>query len=281
MLGGSAHGSWLKPAWLALVFGLIGCAVTPAADFATMMVEATFKLTNSTFNVTCFLVHREAPDSALYLVTAAHVLELAKEDTATVVLRERRPDGSYQRRDYTLATRREGKPLWLRHATEDVAILRLAEQPPVAVAALPLSTLADEARLATAGLHICSPVFMLSYPAGLEANEACFAVARPGIIASHPLLPVDRYRTYLASLTTFLGDSGGPLFVRDADGNPLVIGLVMGELRRDEGVTMEYEERMIHHRVGLAIVVHTQFIREVIEQAAKQAGNGPGQKRAR
>ncbi|MCX6904758.1 MAG: serine protease [Verrucomicrobia bacterium] len=277
-LGSSSRPQLMKQAWLSVLFGLIGCAATAASDFATTVAEATFQVTNSTVGATCFFVRREARNSALYLVTAAHFFEHSKGATATVALRERRPDGSYCRCEHILATSREGQRLWVRHATEDAAVLQLSEPPPVAVAALPFSALADEARLSAAGVDICTSVFVLTYPARLEWNEAGFPVARQGIIASHPLVPVERYRTYLANFTTFHGDSGAPLFLRDTKGHPLVIGMVTGELRRDEAVTMEYEEQMIHHRVGLGIVLQTQFIRETIELAAKQPATDPGKK---
>ena len=259
----------MKQFYLAVWFGIFGCVIASAADFATETLEATFKLFHKDSTGTCFFLRREA-DPNLYLVTAAHVLERTKGETAIVVLRERRADGTYQRRDHTLPIRREGQPLWRRHATEDVAVLRLAGTPPVPVAALPLEALADEARLTAAGLHICSALFVLTFPERFEANEAGFAVARQGIIASHPFRPIQTQHTFLADFTTFAGDSGGPVFVAGADGHPLIVGLVLAQFRHDERVTMEYEERTIHHPLGLGTVLHAQFIRETIEQAAKQ-----------
>ena len=128
---------------IAALFAIISSTVASAGDFATEMVEATFKLFNADSTATCFLVRREAPDQSLYLVTAAHVFDGVKGDTAIVVLRARRDDGSYQRHDYTIAVRHEGKALWVRHPKEDVAALRLSQPPPVLVAALPLSAVAE------------------------------------------------------------------------------------------------------------------------------------------
>jgi secreted trypsin-like serine protease len=236
------------------------------------MLDATFKLFHVDSTGTCVVVRREAPDPSLYVVTAAHVLERTKGGTAIIVLRERRADGSYQRRDHTIAIRRDGKPLWVRHATEDAAVLRLVEAPPIPVSALPLAAVADEAGLVAAGLHICSPLFVLTYPQRFEGNDAGFAVARQGIIASHPFLPVQRHHTYLADFTTFAGDSGGPAFVAGTDGHPLLVGIVLAQSRHDERVKTEYEERILHHPLGLGTVLHAQFVRDIIEQAAKQNG---------
>jgi len=264
----------MKHILLAALFGLwmASAAPAPAGDFATATLEATFKLFHADSTATCFLVRRDGKDEGVYLVAAAHVLERTNGETAILVLRERRDDGSYVRRDHTIAVRREGQPLWTKHPTEDAAALRLTEKLPVPVAPLPLSAFADEAGLAKAGLHICSPLFVLSYPQRFEGNEAGFAVARQGIIASHPFLPVARHHTYLADFTTFAGDSGGPVFVAGAEGpqgEPLLIGMVLAQFRHDERVTTEYEERTLHHPLGLGSVLHAHFVRETVELSSK------------
>lgn len=258
---------------IAGLFGMFSCVVSYAGDFATEMLDATFKLFHEDSTATCFFVRRETPDTNLYLVTAAHVLERTKGDTAIVVLRERRADGSHERRDHTLAIRSNNKPLWVRHATEDIAVLRFSTPPPIPVGSLPSSALANEAGLTTEGLHICSSLFVLTYPQRFEANDAGFAVARQGIIASHPFLPIQRYHTFIADFTTFAGDSGGPVFVAGTNGHPLLVGIVLAQFRHDERVTLEYEERTIHHPLGLGIVLHAQFIQDTINEAAKESMN--------
>lgn len=240
-------------------------------DFATAMLNATYKLFHKDSTGTCFLVRRSADDRNLYLVTAAHVLERTQGDTAIIVLRELRDDGSYKRRDLVISVRREDKALWTRHPVQDIAVLRLTQPMPVPAASLPLASIADEARLEKAGLHICSGLYLLTYPQRFEANDAGFAIARQGIIASHPFLPIHEYSTYFADFTTFAGDSGGPVFVAGSESEPLLIGIVLAQSRHDEQIKTEYEERTIHHPLGLGTVLHAQFVRDVIEQAAKQA----------
>ncbi len=264
----------MKQQILALLFGTLICGTAQAGDFATEMLDATHKLYHANSTGTCFFVRRAAPDRSLYLVTAAHVLEHTKGETAVVVLRERLPDGTDRRRDHTITIRREGKPLWTRHATEDAAVMRLIEPPPVSVAALPMEALADEERLKAFGLHICSSLFVLTYPERFEANKAGYAVARQGIVASHPFLPIATHPTYLADFTTFAGDSGGPVFVPASDTRPLVIGIVLSQFRHDELMKMEYEDRTVHHPLGLGTVLHAQFVRETIEQAASPDNAG-------
>ena len=44
--------------------------------------------------------------------------------------------------------------------------------------------------------------------------------------------------------------------------------MVFAQIRHDEHVKMEYEERSIHYPLGLGEVLHAQFVRETIEQAA-------------
>jgi hypothetical protein len=260
----------MNRAFLAILITVSAAQTTVAADFATAVLEATFKLFHPNSTATCFFVRRDAPDTALYLVTAAHALEHTKGDTAIVVLRQPKDDGSFERRDHTIPIRRDGKPLWVRHETQDIAVLRLPDPPPVAVAALPASVIADEARLKTAEVHICSPLFVLAYPQRFEANGAGFPVARQGIFASPPLLPVRTHPTYLADFTTFAGDSGGPVFLAGADGQPLLVGIVLAQFRHDERVTNEYEERIIHHPLGLGMILHAQYVRDTLEAAAKQ-----------
>ena len=266
---------------ITLLLGVVGCAVSAEEDFATEIVHSTFKLFHADSTGTCFLVQRESPDKNLYVVTAAHVLERMKGNTAIVVLRKQLSDGSYQRHDHTVTIRRDDKPLWHRHATEDAAVLRLTDPPPFPVGSLPLSAIADERSVSAAKLHICSPLYLLTYPQRFEANKAGFAVARQSIIASYPFLPISKYSTYFADFTTFSGDSGGPVFIASTPDQPLVVGMVLAQSRHDEHVTTEYEKRTIHHPLGLGTVLHAQFIRDIIEQSAKSDDNRADQPNGR
>jgi Trypsin-like peptidase domain len=256
---------------LASLLSAILLHTASAADFATEVMEATFKIFHPDSTSTCFLVKRDAPDEATYLVTTAHTVERMKGKTAVLVLREPKPDGSYLRHDYTIDIRDGDTPLWSRHEKQDVAVLRLVKPLPVAVKVLPLSVLADEAALKTSGVHICSPLFVLTYPQRFEANGAGFPVARQGIFASPPLLPVPAHPTYLADFTTFAGDSGGPVFIETADRRPLITGIVLAQHHHEDKLKSEYEDRVIRHPLGMGTILHASFVRETLEQSAAAA----------
>ena len=264
------HFSRMKLSLFTTLLGIVGFAFTVFADSATEMVEATFKVWDPAVTGTCFLVKRDAPDEAIYLVTAAHVFEGMKADKATLVLRERREDGTFKKREHKLEIKNAGKALWVRHPKDDVAVLRITSALPVPAPTVPMNALADEARLKAAALGVTSQLFVLTYPTSFEANEAGFPVARQGIIASHPLLPYGKKHTFLADFTAFDGDSGGPVFIPGGDGHPVVIGMVIAQFRSDEKVKSKYEERSVHYPLGLGDVLHAKYVRETLEEAAKQ-----------
>ncbi|HEY3318869.1 MAG TPA: serine protease [Planctomycetota bacterium] len=254
----------------ALLILVFTCSATFAADFASELMEATFKLFHPDSTATCFLVKRDAPDTALYVITAAHVLERTKGETMILVLRRPKDDGSFERLDHTIPVRRDNKPLWVKHEKHDVAVLKLTTTLPVAVAAMPAALIAGAAELKAANVHICSPLFVFTYPQRFEANGAGFPVARQGIFAGPPLLPAQTHPTFHADFTTFAGDSGGPVFIAGSDGHPLVVGIVLSQQRHDEKVKTEYEELTIHHPLGIGTVLHAQYVRETLDLAAKQ-----------
>ncbi len=258
--------------WIAVLFTL--CLASGerlnAADFATQVMEATFKLYHPDSTATCFVVQRAATDQApatLYLVTAAHVLEKTKGETATLVLRTAQPDGSYERHDHSIPVRTGETPRWVKHATHDVAVLKLADPLPVPVPALPEVVLANAEQLKASGVHLCSPLFVLTYPQRFEANGAGLPIARQGIFASVPTLPITKQPTFFADFNTFAGDSGGPVFVAGEGGQPLLVGIALAQSHQEEKSVGEYEEKLVRRPLGLGTVLHAQFIRETLDLA--------------
>lgn len=246
-----------------------------AQDFATQTLNATYKLFNKASTGTCFFIRTtpEATAKNVILVTAGHVLSEMSGDTAIVVLRQPQGNGAYQRRDWSIPTRQDGKPLWTVNPTHDVAVMRVRLPDDAQVTALPLSSLATEKDLLEINLHITSPLSVLGFPTRFESNTAGFPVGRHGSVASFPLTPVALYNTFLADFATFPGDSGGPVFVLDTrqerNAAPLILGLVLAQIRHDEKIQSEDEEQTIHHPLQLATILDAQFIRDAIEQVPK------------
>lgn len=265
----------MKPLLMAALLIFTGQApATPVAgDFATEVMASTFKFYDPDSTSTCFLVATDGPASARYLVTTAHTVERTKAATAILVLRQAKPDGSYSRHDHTITIRKDNKPLWIRHKSQDVAVLRLADPLPVDVPALPLARLTDAAGLARSGVHVCSTLFVLTYPQRFEANGAGFPVARQGIFASPPQLPIVTHPTYLADFTTFAGDSGGPVFIEGSDKRPQIVGMVLAQHHHEDKSKTEYEERVIKHPLNMGTILHSQYVLDTLAEAQK--GNVP------
>ena len=266
-----------ESALLLTLFSVVLCARAFGEDFATQTVNATYKLFNKNSTATGFLV-RPPGDAAkgVILVTAGHVFEKMAGETGIIVLRKPLADGTIKRRDFSFAIRAESKPLWKKHATEDVAVMRIDLPDDANVTPLPFESLATEEVLKEINLHITSPLHVLGFPARFEANAAGFPVARHASVASYPLTPITLHKTFIADFSTFSGDSGGPVFLPDArrkeaaeNSPPLIVGMVLAQFRHDEKITMLYEERTIHYPLALATVLHARYVREAIELLSK------------
>ena len=75
--------------------------------------------------------------------------------------------------------------------------------------------------------------------------------------------------TFLADFTTFSGDSGGPVFIKTADGHPLIVGIVLGRGFQDLKHEDEYGEQLVHYPLGLGIILRAQCVRDTLDAAAK------------
>src|SRR4051812_5822908 len=104
---------------LACVVALGSLNTSRASDFATEMMEATFKLDDAGSHATVFLVRRDPRDAAIYLVPAAHVRGDNTAESVVIALRKANPDGSYERVNYNLRLRRDGRPLWVLGEEQD------------------------------------------------------------------------------------------------------------------------------------------------------------------
>ena len=245
-------------------------------DFPTLMMRATVKLNHELSTATGFVLRQSRPnqESRSILVTAAHVIEKMTGNDAKLMYRVREAEGTYKKEAMPLVIRRDGQPTWVKHPTEDVALMVITPPEKSDIPELSTDLLADDDRLRQSKIHPGQIVVCLGYPHRVEANEAGFPILRTGSIGSFPLVPAKVNKTFLLSANTFEGDSGGPIFVTDshrkADGSieeiRMILGLMHGQHFLDEDMVMIYGSTKLRHRLGLGIVVQAAFIRETLQQ---------------
>jgi len=258
--------------WASL-FVLVGTSLT-ADDRLERILSGTFRLADERSSGVCLLIERkpaaEAEQTGLALVTAAHVLEGMAGGECQLMLREARPDGTFVRRETTIPIRENQTPRWRKHTEQDLAALPVTLPENVAVSPFRFAELADEPAILAKRVRVGQSVWIPSFPAKMEANEAAWPVLRQGVIASYPLAPVQVTKTFLVDVRTFGGDSGAPVVVLPAsdghaDGEILIAGLVLGMHRQTDKATLPFEELTFHTPLGLAVVAQAHFIRETME----------------
>ncbi len=240
-----------------------------ADEAAEKLVLATYKLANDASTATGTVYRRateEEGKSQRFLVTAAHVFEAMKGESFTLVSRARREDGVFLRQEIQIPIRQAGKPLWKKHASQDVAVLLLPES--VSVEALPFDCLATEEILAQ--VHVGDDLRLAVFPERSEANPAGFPILRGGVLASHPLLPVKPHPAFLVDTTAWTGDSGGPVShasLRSPSGGPVVVGIVRGMRNITDTVKeSRFVERKTHYPLGISEVLQAALAAELIRE---------------
>lgn len=206
---------------------------------------------------------REEGGSQLLLVTAGHSFR-PKADTAKVIARKKREDGKYDRVELRVPLVQDNKPLFVVHPEADVGVLRLV-QDELRPFALPLECLApaDDAKT---GLRLGDDIWISGYPVGIEGTTDGFGLLRRGTVASFPLTPVKKFKTFVVDAATLGGDSGSPVIVR-AGGDrtrPMIVGVMVGKHLQASKITLNLEERTIQQPLDLGIVVQAEYIRQTI-----------------
>jgi hypothetical protein len=267
----------MKYPLMILLVMLLG-ATTRAEDtnLNTQLMRATVKISHAKSTATGFLLS-PGDGQRFVLVTAAHVLETTTGDETTVVFRQRKAEGEYVKMPLKLAIRKDGKPLWKKHPTADVVAIWITPPPDADLPTISTDLLASDESLREHQIHPGDNLAALGYPHREEGSEAGFALLRAGPIASFPLLPTAKTKTFFLSANIFEGDSGGPVYLArnsrgsdDRDEPQLILGLISAQRFLDEEMKMIYGTTKVRHRLGLAIVIHASFIRETINMLQQE-----------
>ncbi len=245
-----------------------------AASDAMAALSASFRIAGGDSSGTGFAVAIPSADKtaeAIVLVTAAHVFSEMKQQSCQLILREPRPDGTFVRKEQTAPIRSGKRPMWRKHPDLDIAVLPITLPDNVAITPFSLDQLADESFLKSDQIQVGQPCVVPCFPAKLEANGAGWPILRRGSVASYPLHPIAKDKTFLLDYSSFGGDSGAPVVTRPIirgenakSALPMVVGIVIGMQRQTDKTVIPFEERTVHHPLGLGICIHAHFIRETI-----------------
>jgi hypothetical protein len=259
-------------------------------ELNTVLMESTFMIQGQSAHGaalgTVFIVARPIPNTTpprgyLVLVTAAHVLEEMQGDTATLSLRRRVDEAtnSWVKVPMPLNIRTNGQPNWKRHPEADVAVMYVSissDAPVTQFKPITVSMLVDDKMLTEYKVKPGDELRCLGYPLGVSSNNAGFPVLRSGRIASYPLLPTERTKTFLLDFRVFKGNSGGPVYfvermrpIANSLGTfvnyHFIMGLVSQETLYTEHSGGPYSEEIHQTQLGLATVIHSSLIKQTIE----------------
>ncbi len=265
----------------------------PEVLMSDIFINSTYKIQGTdhegrTITGTVFIIGHDFPEiphlpgqSTIVFFTAAHVLEGIKGDCATVFLREK-TGKVYKKIPYDLQIRYKDKPLWIKHPEVDIAAI--FPQKPLGIDLNVPSTvnIATDEIFETKQLITGDKLFVLGYPFGIEANNAGFPILRTGTIASHPLSPIKDYKTFLMNFDVFGGNSGGPVFMQNRDSYGDITGdhnYIVGIVIENWFITKQVKDlEKIHpmdqKELGLAVVVHAQYMKELLQNIKVVPGQG-------
>jgi hypothetical protein len=249
------------------LLGPVNLTAAGSPDIATEVVEATTMLRGKNSTATCFLLRR--PSTArpgqddFLLVTAGHVLGAMESEDARLLLRKPRTDGTYQADVMTIKVRAKGKPLWTKHPEVDAAAMPCPLPKGTGLVPLRLNALATTNMTEGGRLAVAGALRFASYPFKVVGTDG-FPTVRHGTVASFPLFPVNRYKTFLIDCATSEGDSGGPVFLleghHDKDKEEhgprgFIVGMIYGRGSDPDTKT----------DLHLAAAIHAAYIRETVD----------------
>lgn len=260
------------PAVLFLLFLLVSPSRIKAEDLNTQLMRATVKISHAKSTAAGFVL--TVGDGAKHvLVSAAHVFDNTPDDKTTVIFRSQQAEGEYKKEPVELIIRQDGKPLWTKHPTEDVAVIAVTPPEHADLPLLSNNLLATDETLKLHQIHPGDRLACLGYPHREEGSPAGFPLLRAGVVASFPLLPTAKTKSFYLSANVFEGDSGGPVYLNresretpDAADVNLIMGLISGQRFLDEEAKMIYGAAKFRHRLGLAVVIHASLIKETIDR---------------
>ena len=258
-------------------------------DLDTQLMLNTFKISNAKSNATVWALALPAPDACVILVSAAHVFTKMEGDEATLNLRKKdsKDEDLWIQAPVKIKIRNEDKALWTKHPDADVAVMRYATPLGLCLTGVPLELLATDEILKQYEIHPGDTLKCTGYPHPVQFNSgsAWFPIVRQGCIAGFPLTPMSKYKTFIADINVFEGNSGGAFYCTDSNrfyngktqGGRVqfIIGLLSEQHFLNDKYETAYESGTFKHRLGLGVVVNAKMIRETIDLLKKSEPQVP------
>jgi len=237
-------------------------------DLSQTMMQTTVKVEGSLpdgrYSIgTGFLVNDPTPDGRprTVLVTANHVLAHIVGAEAHIGYRTQGKDGGWRYDPEPITIRDGTAELWRHNAAHDVAVIEVKAPAAFAKAAIPLNWLASGDTFSKYDIGPGDEMMVLGYPQGLSANKAGFPILRSGRVAS-PVETASADPTFLLDFRVFPGNSGGPVFISDAQ-HRRPGASEAHEVQFIAGILTQQVEQN-NERLEIGIVTEAEFVREAL-----------------
>src|SRR5258707_2235651 len=116
--------------------------------------------------------------------------------SALLHVKKKHAQGDWARLPVPPQIRNNNRPLWVKHPTEDVAVMYIGIPDGVSLSTVSTTFLADDAMLEAYEIHPGDMLECLGFPFGEESNSAGFPILRSGRIAGYPLVPTAQAKTF-------------------------------------------------------------------------------------
>lgn len=216
----------------------------------------------------------------LFLVSARHVFDAIRTDSATLFARLRLDDGDYATILFRIRLRDSAGPLYHCYHNETVDLAGLRLPPDFLIQhtqyRLTRGTFATHEYFQQAHITVGDKVLVLGYPFGWASETGMFPLLKSGIIASFPLLPIEKRPVFYIDGTFFSGNSGGPVILEGASrvagqsislgGLSLIIGLVSFENRTHSFVPFDTSGTFLLETLKVTGVINSHFVLDLLAE---------------